>query len=178
MNEIEGSRSILRANVPAILVGFFVSLIVLCTYVIVEGAFVRPQRERAQLARQNERVQQATAGQVGQDEFWRATVWDVPSRTRQVLVLTLLCMPASLGGWVAGWMSRHRPVRAAGWVVVAYLVIVIAPLLSDDNLPYPLSEVVTVPGWLVLLVLACTFLMAPVGGVALIQRWRQRALGV
>ena len=165
-----------NSDLPGVIIGFFLSLLLIGVYVTVEGQYIQPRQEAAQLERRDERVRQATEAKVGQDEFWKATVWDGPSRGRQVSILILLCLPTSLGAMIAAWLARQRPVRSAIWVVAAHLVVFPIPLGTDDDPGYPMSEIVTLPGWIGVLVFTCFLIVMPLVSAVAIQSHRSQSL--
>lgn len=177
MNDREAQATFGRSAVPGAIAGFFVSLLLIGVYVTVEGLYIQPRQEAAQLERRDERVRQAIEANVGQDQFWKATVWDVPSRERQFAILVLLCLPAFAGAMIAAWLARRRVVLSACGVVIAYLIVVPfpPPLATDDGPGYPMSEIVTLPGLVTLGVLTCFLLVLPIVGVAAIQSFRSRS---
>ena len=177
MNNHDAPVRFRRSDALGVIVGFFVSLFLIGAYVTVEGLYIQPRNEAAQLELRDERVRQAKEAQVGQDEFWKATVWDVPSRERQITILTFLCLPASLGALIAAWLARRRLVLSACVVVIAYLIVFPfpPPLATDDDPGYPMSELVMLPGWITLVVLICFLAVVPVIGAAAIQLLRSRS---
>lgn len=127
MRRFESCPVIVYADPATILLEILLSLLVVGGYITVESIGGRPASEII----------------VGRDALWHP-----PSQIRQLTVLIAFCLPVTFGAIIAAWFGR-RPVFAACWVVVTYFLVLFFPFLSDDNLPFPLTEVADLPSWVV-----------------------------
>jgi hypothetical protein len=149
----------------AVLAGWVLSLTLSSAALVVEFAYIQPHIEQEQLRRRDERVHEAIEAQVGQDEFWKATLWDLPSGRRQVAILVLIVgLPVTLGAAVAGWVARRRPLWAAALVIGAYGIIPLTSLFrigDDDGPDPPIRDLATMSPWLFLAAMVGLLLLAP-----------------
>ena len=146
----------------AVLAGLLVSFTLLSAYLTVEEVWVVPQRQAAETERRDERVREAIAAGVGQDEFWKATLWESPSRQRQIIILVSFTLPAAVGALLAAITAPSRTVRAASWVSCPYAIWLML-YLNEDEPPPPVSELATIPLWMVLLIVASIVIVMPLG---------------
>ena len=157
----------------AVLGGLLVSFTLLSAYLTVEQVWVVPQRQAAEIERRDERVREAIAAGVGQDEFWKATLWESPSRQRQIIILVSFTLPAAVGALLAAITAPSRTVRATSWVSFPYAIWLMLYLnevlyLNEDEPPPPVSELATIPLWMVILIVASVVIVMPLGGAILL----------
>lgn len=128
-----------RATAPAtrrtaaILIGACIAILGLGIYITVEWTLIQPRREAAELQRRDQRIQAAQAANVGQDEFWKAPLWDTPTTTRSLTVVGLTFLPATVGAMVAAWITRRHHLSVAMAVIGSYMVVCWLPLINDDD---------------------------------------------
>ncbi|HQZ90718.1 MAG TPA: hypothetical protein PLR44_11760 [Thermomicrobiales bacterium] len=146
MKRFVKSRQNSGSDVTAVLLGVCLSLIALGGYVSFEYRVIRP-------------AQEIDLG------------YDTPGLMRQLVIIVLFCFPTTFGAVIAAWLAS-RPKRVASCVAIAYVLIVFAPLFSDDNLPYPLPGVVGLQPWVTLSMLLVNLAILPVAAAAATTRIR------